>query len=974
MIENIKTITETEAEENGVCSAPDILTGTAEENKRLFDRLCRNVIIPRLNSLIEEAKELEKTVSDDLELGAEVMELAETLEKTIGDISSIEIDGDDIAEVINNLKNIFLKTIIDMSQQIGDLGRLDFFATSVVNALNYLYDIIAPGVINYAPKLPLPSVDNLMKIFRIFDVEDQKHRLYICKASFPTETTLPIDTVCDRIYFDPYVTKERFSAFRAKYIDYFSQPENLSQYLDIMKFISQDDNTDVMSLRIKYSTSLDGYVLGAYKNGVFNSIWASDDFKLDGIYYDPGYIGEVYTDLFKGYFIADNSFEVSWLLNANSFHSLFYWEELGAGVDQQAFDVSVSKSGRYSTLTVKNGDEVKSVVIEDGIDGYTPQMGTDYLTEEEIEDLSFAIESKLRAEIVPSSSVKPEFVDSISECSDISKLYVLPDNYIYAYSRKDISVTPNVFDLSNGSTLNARVNSSGAETATDGFALTGYVEIDPSKSYTLTIEGAKIINTYGMGLIACIYNANKGYLEREYMIADNVPMVDGTYTVGLNDFLSAKWAQASYIRVAIGLSRSAISQENVVALCVKIAPENTEKYDYLWQNTNHTFIPSDCDGIISELSETVEENAMDIDFLNKRVFGNVSAVYPDYWDDAVADVVETIKEKRYEAGRNNVSFAFFSDNHQRLGSSLSLIADVMEKSSLPYAFFCGDSISSGYIEDLESLEGQEAKFRELTKAIPEGRFCRALGNHDGYYCSSSGENHHQSWEERYSLFLSPLSPSQNKVFGGDGTYYYVDDIVSKTRFIVLNSVWFAYNADEDRIADNEDLYGFGEEQILWLKDVLLSLPDGYEVAFFSHSPISNNDHSCIRDARVVQGVLNAFVDGGFYEGSYSAAKNPENNCSVSVEFSKPGKIIGWFSGHIHKDRIFYYDAHNESPLKFKCVTITSDANIPYDENEPERDMNGSTGHAVDFVNVNKNTGEVFIKRLGVGSSRMYFYK
>ncbi|MBQ7646661.1 MAG: hypothetical protein IJS94_05265 [Clostridia bacterium] len=52
MIELTK-ITQSEIDANGVSSAPTVPNGTAEENKALFDRLTTNVIVPRLNELID---------------------------------------------------------------------------------------------------------------------------------------------------------------------------------------------------------------------------------------------------------------------------------------------------------------------------------------------------------------------------------------------------------------------------------------------------------------------------------------------------------------------------------------------------------------------------------------------------------------------------------------------------------------------------------------------------------------------------------------------------------------------------------------------------------------------------------------------------------------------------------------------------------------------------------------------------------
>ena len=223
------------------------------------------------------------------------------------------------------------------------------------------------------------------------------------------------------------------------------------------------------------------------------------------------------------------------------------------------------------------------------------------------------------------------------------------------------------------------------------------------------------------------------------------------------------------------------------------------------------------------------------------------------------------------------------------------------------------------------------------------------------------------------MFLSPLAVEQNKTFGGDGTYYYVDDVASKTRFIVLNSVWFEYQTNEDGTVKNEDNFGFGGKQLLWLCDVLSSMEDDYQAVFFSHSPVTNHGHSNMRDGYIAQGIVNAFVSAGTYSGAYSKSLIDGNNSNINVSFDKEGKVVGWFSGHIHKDSILNEESGSDEPNLFKTVTITSDANMSYDENEPERTMNGDTSHAIDFVTANRKTGEVCIFRLGIGEDRTYNY-
>lgn len=80
-----------------------------------------------------------------------------------------------------------------------------------------------------------------------------------------------------------------------------------------------------------------------------------------------------------------------------------------------------------NSLTIKNGTK--------GINGYTPVKGIDYYTESEKEEFKNEGIVLISEELAKRGQLKPEFANDISECTDTSKLYVLPDNYIYAYMK-----------------------------------------------------------------------------------------------------------------------------------------------------------------------------------------------------------------------------------------------------------------------------------------------------------------------------------------------------------------------------------------------------------------------------------------------------------------------------------------------------------------------------------------------------------
>ena len=364
-------------------------------------------------------------------------------------------------------------------------------------------------------------------------------------------------------------------------------------------------------------------------------------------------------------------------------------------------------------------------------------------------------------------------------------------------------------------------------------------------------------------------------------------------------------------------------------------------HDYAWYDTGLAFSGKNYDDVIESIQEDIKElkeNKSEIDI-------------PSFWQDAVNECIANIKN--LQQGKNCVTFPFFSDNHQRNGYAGRLIAHIMKECHIPYCFYGGDSISSGTIADEATMIKQDKAFDDSMSYIPNGRFCRAVGNHDGYWYDGTNK-HHYKRNNVYELFLREESVAQNKHYGDDGTYYYVDEIASKVRFIVLNT-----NAEEFS-AGNEII---DENQVNWLKNKALSLDDeGWAVVIISHHPISNSYHADISNAAdVISDIKTSGVD-----------------------------VIGWFSGHVHRDRMTTYlltggnDTTEGTPsstkLGFTQVTITSDNTERAYKND-----DGSTSstyhevaednqsHAIDFVTINRDTRTVNLTRLGIGDNRSFTY-
>lgn len=56
-------ITDAQIAEKGVIASPDTLTGTADENKRVFDRLVRECVAPQFNAIVDEFADMEESTN-----------------------------------------------------------------------------------------------------------------------------------------------------------------------------------------------------------------------------------------------------------------------------------------------------------------------------------------------------------------------------------------------------------------------------------------------------------------------------------------------------------------------------------------------------------------------------------------------------------------------------------------------------------------------------------------------------------------------------------------------------------------------------------------------------------------------------------------------------------------------------------------------------------------------------------------------
>ena len=557
-------------------------------------------------------------------------------------------------------------------------------------------------------------------------------------------------------------------------------------------------------------------------------------------------------------------------------------------------------------------------------------------------------------------TVEYETVDSVDQMIDTTKQYVLSStNTLWAYG--EVAVEPTELYDPAKATLDVRHSGTpGSVVAGNGYVMTDYIPVDMTASapvlLTVTCDGfnaASSAKPYFQKI--GYYNSAKTCIGSKY-ITSSIASGKGVKTetsgnvttihIGYinNGSKETFYDQIAYVRIEVcGNNSPAVESDRNLITSIMLA-NSVMGYD--WYDTGLAPSTGNNGGNYVTLLLKIEQNKTDIAENSRRITaleaGSDTPTVPTFWQNAVDICISKIKA--LQVGRNCVTFPFFSDNHQRNGYAGMLIAHIMKECNIPYAFFGGDSIDSGYIASEAVMIAQDKAFDEVMSYIPNGRFCRAVGNHDGYWAVDANNKNYYTDAQNYELFLREESIAQNKHFGGDGTYYYVDDIASKVRWIVLDT--------NDGTVE--------QEQISWLQNTALSFSNGgWAVVFISHQPISNHYHANISNAEEVRTVVSNYISG--------SATNKAD-------------IIGWYSGHIHRDRIYTGVAVNTTDdsvgaeMPFTQVTITSDhTGIAYDAATKHPVANDDLSHAIDFVTINRNTRTVALTRLGIGEDRSYTY-
>lgn len=374
--------------------------------------------------------------------------------------------------------------------------------------------------------------------------------------------------------------------------------------------------------------------------------------------------------------------------------------------------VSAITGGHRISITDKNG--TKTVDVMDGEDGdpgdpgKTPVRGEDYWTDADKAE----IEAFIASELAKRGQLKPEYAASIEECTDTSKLYVLPDGFIYAYLLTEKEVdngpsytnklplainadgTPYVGDNGEkGYRVGYRYSaSSAAEKAATGYDVLGFI---PAKAGDIIrIANATQITASNDGSDYC----------SAYFFTSTFAKTTGTIsmiTSAVYENGIASWTIPSYNDIAyFKITLKGVTADTIITVNEEITEGGGTEIvkEYAWASTGHAFVPADYENRIVALEEETAQNTADISALKK---GSATATPIKTWDAPIYDANIPVFQLSAEKAAITSAEKTVSAVYAKYDALMARHPNYITKTNLG---MCSDGVSPVYRYDFREPE------------------------------------------------------------------------------------------------------------------------------------------------------------------------------------------------------------------------------------------------------------------------------
>ena len=362
---------------------------------------------------------------------------------------------------------------------------------------------------------------------------------------------------------------------------------------------------------------------------------------------------------------------------------------------------------------------------------------------------------------------------------------------------------------------------------------------------------------------------------------------------------------------------------------------------YTWDNETSAFVDTGVaaggGGVSSWNDLTDKPEIPSIEGLATETYVNeqikaatgAEAGLPTYWQTHLDVRVPEIRAAMAAAGFNKSAFLWYSDSHYSYNYKKSpmLLKYLHAHTPINKTIFGGD------IVDAEgSSDSDMAYLWEWSNAIRDLPNHHSLpGNHD------DGNSIDNRWDDAYIYtFLQAAEETPDVVRGDSGLYYYIDVPTEKTRYLYLDTATKDGNILNDTVQQE------------WLKETLLSTPDGWHIVAAAH---------------IWRTYDSNYVDNGWGYGAKMALDMFDAYNARTGDYSAcTGKVELCIGGHTHADADFYSDGGIPAILT-ECDGRNVRSGLTCTEGT-------ITEASINAVVVDYGAGVVNVIRVGRGESRV----
>lgn len=268
----------------------------------------------------------------------------------------------------------------------------------------------------------------------------------------------------------------------------------------------------------------------------------------------------------------------------------------------------VTQMGTNSVVTEETGIDLS------GKDGYTPVKGTDYWTEEDKAEIEADNIAFMTEELAKRGQSSPIYANRVEDCIDTSKLYLLPDGNIWAYTKGIVENKVNQYK-SDTAQFNVRYNN-GSMSTTRGFVL---VEVDGldftgKSEYIVRFSGETLVRHTNLGVYGQVtfFNGSEFSSTKWIYSTANANSIAFTqddigYYVDLMDAAPDTNVTKCYFAICMA-DNTTISAADCDNLFIEFVPLTTYTEEYAWRDTGlayANYVINDND--INAISEKVNE-------------------------------------------------------------------------------------------------------------------------------------------------------------------------------------------------------------------------------------------------------------------------------------------------------------------------------------------------------------------------------